>query len=93
MARPAGLEPATFGFVDRTPELHELLIVQQLDENRPLARLHVLADFLDFGRFWKVFLTQILTRAGATAFRIHRSFDPPNYVAHPPILSENSAAL
>jgi hypothetical protein len=62
MARPEGLEPPAYGFEDRTFELLDFLIYQQLTGFTKNLDSMIFRLLAHFSRFWKDFLTQILTR-------------------------------
>ena len=62
LVRPAGFEPATYGFEDRGPELSNLLKSLQLIEITYFPFSRSFPILVDFSRFWKLFLTQSLTQ-------------------------------
>ena len=62
LARPARLERATCGFVDRDSELPNLLKVKKVFETTPFCFFTFYPILARFSIFWKVFLTQILTQ-------------------------------
>jgi hypothetical protein len=62
LARLAGFEPATYGLEVINPELPNLLTSKEVFE---IPGFHLGISypiFANFGRFWKDFLTQILTQ-------------------------------
>jgi len=61
LARPARLERATCGFVDRTSELPNLLKLKEVSEITKFYFFLFFPILASFSIFWKVFLTQILT--------------------------------
>ena len=73
LARLAGVEPATYGFVARTHEFSNLLILLKLLENQ----FFILADFPyipRFCQFWRKSLTQIHTQKNPKVLPFYLSF-------------------
>ena len=62
LVRPAGFEPATYGFEDRDPELSNLLKLLQLIEITCFPFSRSFPILAHFSRFWELFLTWILTQ-------------------------------
>ena len=62
LVRPAGFEPATYGFEDRDPGLPNLLKLLQLIKITYFPFSRSFPILANFSRFWKLFLTQILTQ-------------------------------
>ena len=62
MVRPAGFEPATYGFEVRTPESSQPPQNSEVIETKGFSVLQILGDFIDFGIFWNDFHTQIHTQ-------------------------------
>jgi len=62
VVRPPGFEPGAFGFVGVTLEFHNLLKLFQLIDMEDILFLTSFPSLVNFSRFWKDFLTRILTQ-------------------------------
>ncbi len=74
MVRPAGFEPATYGFEVRTPESSQPPHNSEVIGTKGFSVYQILSDFLDLGRFWNAFHTQIHTRncfAATSRLKVH----------------------